>query len=449
MKTPAILSEPLGGRGVLAGLLLLVLSAPACTRTVEPPAAPPTAATVAEAAAAEPEPSDLDQPVEALLAESCEHNMLAHTCNECRYEVGVAKAGDEMFDPARGGTLATMRAGSRPFAGGKHANGEVRLNEAKAVYLSPLAPGVVRSILVDLGSQVRAGQVLFEVESSEYRQAKADLLRAVAGVTLAEATAARERDLYERRVCPRKDLIEAEAALGQANAEHAAVTGRLLAFGLGQGEIDALAAGGTASHSGLMPVRAPFAGTVLERSLSLGAQAQPGDRLLLLADTAKMWVITTVYEREVAAVLQAQEGGAVKAEVTVTAYPDRTFAGRVEQVGGTLDEATRTASVRVVVDNPGNLLRAGMFARVQLLLPGDGGALAMPEEAVLEDEGRSFVFVRTRGPYFIRRPVTTGRAVDGWVEVTGIATGDEVVTRGAFLLKSDVLRSKMGAGCAD
>jgi cobalt-zinc-cadmium efflux system membrane fusion protein len=90
-----------------------------------------------------------------------------------------------------------------------------------------------------------------------------------------------------------------------------------------------------------------------------------------------------------------------------------------------------------------------MFARVQLLMPDAGGGLALPEEAVLEDEGRSFVFVRAEGPYFIRRPVTTGRALDGWVEVGGIAAGAEVVTKGAFLLKSDVLRSKMGAGCAD
>jgi cobalt-zinc-cadmium efflux system membrane fusion protein len=198
-----------------------------------------------------------------------------------------------------------------------------------------------------------------------------------------------------------------------------------------------------------MPVRAPFAGSVLERSLSLGAQAQPGDKLLLLADTAKVWVITTVYEREVAAVLQAQQLGPVQAAVTVSAYPDATFPGHVEQVGGTLDEATRTARLRVVVDNPGNLLRAGMFARVQLLMTGTSDGLALPEEAVLEDEGRSFVFVRAEGPYFIRRPVTTGRTLDGWVEVSGIETGAEVVTHGAFLLKSDVLRSKMGAGCAD
>jgi len=397
----------------------------------------------------EAEPSDLDQSVQDLLAARCEHEVPTYTCDECRYEVGVAKADEEVFDPASGGTLATMRAGSRPIGGGKDSNGEIRLNEERAVYLSPLAPGVVRSILVDVGARVQAGQVLFEVESSEYRQAKADLLRAVAGVTLAEATAARERDLYEKGVCPRKDVLEAAAALAEAAADRSAVVGQLLAFGLRQRDIDALLTGGAAAQSGLMPVRAPFTGTVLERSLSLGAQAQPGDKLLLLADTAKIWVITTVYEREVAAVLQAQRLGPVEAAVTVSAYPDLTFKGHVEQVGGTLDEATRTARVRVVVDNPDNLLRAGMFARVQLLMAGAAGGLALPEEAVLEDEGRSFVFVRAEGSYFIRRPVTTGRSSEGWVEVSGIAAGDEVVTNGAFLLKSDVLRSKMGAGCAD
>jgi cobalt-zinc-cadmium efflux system membrane fusion protein len=440
-----------GRSAALAGFLLL-LAATGCQKTSAPA---PEAAHArqenqgTETPTAEVEASDLDQPVKDLLAATCEHRIPAYTCNECRYEVGVARAGDEMFDPAQGGTLVTMRAGSRPLGGGRDSNGEVRLNEERAVYLSPLAPGVVRSILVDVGARVRAGQVLFEVESSEFRQAKADLLRAESALTLAEATATRERDLHEKGVCPRKDVLEAEAALGQARAERIAVVGRLLGFGLGQQEIAGLPGGRAASQSGLMPVRSPFAGTVLERSLSLGAQAQPGDKLLLLADTSRVWVITTVYEREVAAVLQAQRLEPVQAVVTVSAYPDATFKGHVEQVGGTLDEATRTAKVRVVVDNPDNLLRAGMFARVQLLLRAAGGGLALPEEAVLDDEGRSFVFVRAKGPYFIRRPVTTGRSLDGWIEVSGIKPGAEVVTHGAFLLKSDVLRSKMGAGCAD
>ena len=443
---------PSPGKLAAAAGLLLLLATAGCNRadTTAAEAADAERETLGPAAPiAEVEASDLDQPVRDQLAARCEHDVLTYTCDECRYEVGVAKADEEMFDPAMGGTLATMRAGSRPIGGGKDSNGEIRLNEERAVYLSPLAPGVVRSILVDVGARVQAGQVLFEVESSEYRQAKTDLLRAEAALTLAEATAERERDLHEKGVCPQKDVLEADAALGQAIAERTAVVGRLLAFGLRQRDIDALLTAGAAAQSGLMGVRAPFTGTVLERSLSLGAQAQPGDKLLLLADTAKIWVITTVYEREVAAVLQAQRLGPVDAVVTVSAYPDLTFEGHVEQVGGTLDEATRTARVRVVVDNPDNLLRAGMFARVQLLMPGAAGGLALPEEAVLEDEGRSFVFVRAEGPYFIRRPVATGRSSEGWVEVSGISAGDEVVTNGAFLLKSDVLRSKMGAGCAD
>ena len=194
----------------------------------------------------------------------------------------------------------------------------------------------------------------------------------------------------------------------------------------------------------------PLLWTVLERSLSLGGQALPGDKLLLLADTSRVWVITTIHEREVAAVLEARARGPVEAELTLPAYPGRTFQGRVDHVGGTLDQATRTAKARVVVENPGDLLRAGMFARVRLRVACEGGPLAVPSDAVLEDEGRSFVFVRLKGPFFVRRPVTVEHSEGGFVEVAGpLKAGDEVVSRGAFLLKSDVLRSKMGAGCAD
>jgi cobalt-zinc-cadmium efflux system membrane fusion protein len=91
-----------------------------------------------------------------------------------------------------------------------------------------------------------------------------------------------------------------------------------------------------------------------------------------------------------------------------------------------------------------------MFAAVQLYLPGDEEALAVPRAAVLSDEGRSFVFVHHHGEFFIRRPVEPGRATVDWIELKkGLDGGETVATSGAFLLKSDVLRSKMGAGCAD
>ena len=438
-----------GARGWVAAAFLVGLLAPACGKTggaseISQRASEGTGANAAVKG------SDLDQPVEALLAAVCEHDVPQYTCAECRYQIGVVEADDELFDPARGGALQTVTVGQRPLAGGELLNGEVRLNEARAVRLGPRAPGVVREIRVDVGATVAAGQVLFEVESTELLQARADLVKATAQETLAQAGATRERELYGKHISSRKDLEQAEAALKQAQAERGVVEGRLLALGVPAAQMDHPAQGRRTAPPSSLPVRAPFAGTVLERSLSLGALVQPGDRLLLLADTSSVWVITTLSERDFAALGAAGRRGEGAAEVTVSAYPGRSFPGRVTLVNGTLDETTRTGSARVVVDNPENLLRAGMFARVRLVTWGASGALVIPEEAVLEDEGRSFAFVKIRPPYFIRRPLTLGRAAGGWVEVTrGLSAGDVVVAKGAFLLKSDVLRSKMGAGCAD
>lgn len=408
-----------------------------------------SAPAVPEENSKEAEVSDLDRPVADLLAAKCEHEIPTYTCDECRYEVGVVKVPDELFGAGDGKLFKKAAASTRAMAPGFDLTGEVQLDQERSVNLGPRVQGVVRSVPVDLGSRVRRGQVLFEVESEELRRAKADFLRARAAHQLAETSQQREQELFERRICPQKDLLEAEAAHRQAGAEEAAARGHLEGLGIPDSQIDALDAEAR-SLSGTVPVRAPFDGVVLERSLSLGALVQPGDKSLLLADTSRVWVITDLNERDGAAVQQASAAGPVHAEVRVAAYGDRTFAGTLERVGGTLDEATRTAKARVVVENREGLLHAGMFARVRLGLGGDARALAVPKGAVLEDAGRTFVFVHAVGPYYIRRPVTVGRSDSEWVEVqTGLKEGDEVVTDGAFQLKSDVLRSKMGAGCAD
>ena len=437
--------------GVAAPALLAVLLLAACGGGGAAPSAV-AAAAADEHADGEAEASDLDRPVAELLAARCEHDLLTHACDECRYEVGVVKVDERLFDRSAGGELEAFTVGSRTLGALAELNGEVRLDDDRAVWVSPRAAGVVRAVRADVGKRVRAGDVLAELESGEYREARAALARGGAALRLAAATAARERDLYARGICPQRDVLEAEAQLAQARADERAARGTLLGYGVPEAEAAALAGGDDPDVRGAMLLRSPLDGTVLDRSLSPGALVQPGDRLLLVGDTRRVWVIAALREPEVAAL--ASRGGRepARAEVEVAAYPGRRFGGVVAALGGTLDEVTRTARARVVVDNPDGLLRQGMFARVRLAL-GEGqadGSLAVPEEAVLEDEGRSFVFVRAEGAYWVRRPVTTGRAFAGWVEVAGeVKAGDEIVTRGAFLLKSDVLRSKMGAGCAD
>ena len=115
-----------------------------------------------------------------------------------------------------------------------------------------------------------------------------------------------------------------------------------------------------------------------------------------------------------------------------------------------MDEATRTAKVRVTIDNAERLLRPGMFCEARLAGPATGDVVVVPKAAVLNDEGADFVFTHLQDAYFVRQPVTRGRANADEVEITaGLQAGQEIVAEGAFLLKSDVLRAKMGAGCAD
>ncbi len=398
--------------------------------------------------------SDLDRPIAELIAERCEHDMLTHACDECRYETGIVKVSADLIDAD--GPLALAHATLLESKEGETHVGEVRLNEERSAFVCPRVEGTVHSILVDVGQVVQRGDALYTVTSAGFSEAKAAYRKARAALRLADAEQERERDLYAKKISPHKDVLEAEAAREDAAAAAQAAREQLLACGMNANEIERLALAGAETGSGnsaggeALTVRAPFAGVVLERRLSIGANIGPGDELLLLADTSEMWIATSLYERELARVTGPRPGSGSLAYVEVPAYPGRVFEGRLDRFGGTLNESTRTLEARVIVPNPGGLLRAGMFANVRLLGTGSERVLALPAEAVLEDEGRRFVFIPLEAPYFIRRPVSTGRAWEGWVEIVdGLSAGDAVVGQGAFTLKSDVLRSKMGAGCAD
>jgi cobalt-zinc-cadmium efflux system membrane fusion protein len=180
-----------------------------------------------------------------------------------------------------------------------------------------------------------------------------------------------------------------------------------------------------------------------------GELVRPDEAILTVGDLSDLWIWADLYEDQLGRVL-AHEKARLRAGVAVKAFPGELFPGAVDFVAPTMDEKTRTVKVRIAVKNPGGKLRAGMFAAVQLYLPGVEEGLTLPRAAVLSDEGRAFVFVQQQGEFFMRRPVEVGRSGLDWVEITrGLAGGETVAADGAFLLKSDVLRSKMGAGCAD
>ena len=175
---------------------------------------------------------------------------------------------------------------------------------------------------------------------------------------------------------------------------------------------------------------------------------ESGKELFVLSDLSEVWVWANLKESD--AIALNPSGSKIPAEVSAQGTGGKKYQGTLDVISGMMHEQTRTVRARITASNADGLLRPGMFVNVKLLLPGGENVVAVPKVAVLADEGRTFVFVHKEADYWIRRPVTLGETFGDQVIIrSGLTSGQKIIADGSFLLKSDVLRKKMGAGCAD
>lgn len=401
----------------------------------------------------EAEQSDLDRPVDEMWAAVCEHKIPMYKCGECRYEIGVVKLSPALFGENKmPGIVKAIHAETKLFGDVLSVNGEVKLNEKGTVHVSAPWPGVIKHVAVDVGSRVGAGDLILEIDSHEITEAKADYINKTTSFILARKTADRERVLFEKKISAAIEVQEAEAREAEANVEAATARARLIRMGVSNTDIDKLLKSSPPDLSGTLQVRAPSHGVVLERHAVAGEYLEPHREVVLIADLSKIWVWANLSEPDVQAVTRA--GGHTDAEVeSTTAGNHKLHRGILDLVAGTMDQESRTIRGRIILENALGELRPGMFVNVRLKLPGGRSSVAIPKTAILSDGGRSFVFTHKEADYWIRRPVivekTPGNRGNDVEVIDGIKPGQTIIADGSFVLKSDVLRSKMGAGCAD
>ena len=185
------------------------------------------------------------------------------------------------------------------------------------------------------------------------------------------------------------------------------------------------------------PIHAPFDGTVISKDVALLEHVGPTNQILGVADMTTVWLAADVYEEHLRLLRQVKNQ---PVRFRSAAWPDQVFEARIFYTGDIVDSDTRTISMRAVADNPEGLLKPGMFVTVELPAVAQSTVLQVPLTAVLEHEGKSFVFVNTDGETFARRDVTLGRRNTKSVEIQdGVAAGDNVVISGGFALKSQML----------
>ncbi|MBL8238967.1 MAG: efflux RND transporter periplasmic adaptor subunit [Bryobacterales bacterium] len=334
------------------------------------------------------------------------------------------------------------------------ANGRLVADEEKTHKVGAVVDGRVVKVFVNIGDRVQKGQVLARLHShdihesrSAYQKAKVELTRLETQRSYAEKNRDRIRRLLDLKAASQEQWEHAEselknvvAGIDAARLELQRTRQHLEEFlevpaedppGHRPGEFD---------HDGdTSPIKAPAAGVVISRNISSGSVAKPGDDLFVISDLASIWMLAAIPEESMGR-LRTGMG----ADVFVRAFEDRPFRGRLTRTGDLLDAATRTVQARIVLANPRGELKPEMYATAELAVGGTSEALYVPQESIQEMSGHQIVFVASGTGKFLARPVETGARAGGSIAiVSGLSAGDRVVTNGAFLLKSEMLKSTL------
>ncbi len=380
-----------------------------------------------------------------------EHGFPESACPICHPEkkgqliVEATKKEEESEAPADGTkirfkTKDTARmAGLKIAQAGEHPQNALLSTTATIVYdatryaqINARSPGVVRELKVDLGAKVEPSTVLAVIASSEVGAERSKRKGAAAALEAAKANYSRIKELVDQGLAPRKDLLAAEAEVKAAQAEYEGSSASL-------GEIDKSARG-----SGGYGLTSPIAGIVIRRGVTLGHRVDVEEVLYEVADTSSMWAELDIPETDLASVAIGQA-----VAVRIDGLPGREFSGTISYIAPEVDRQTRTVKARAALSNPEGLLRANMFATA-LILGEQRTAVMVPREAVQRAKGVNLVFVRLAEDLYETRHVEL-LPDSGEGELVGIAkglkAGEEVVTAGSFLLKTETLKESIGAGC--
>jgi membrane fusion protein, heavy metal efflux system len=320
------------------------------------------------------------------------------------------------------------------------ATAEVQPNQRAVAQITTRVPARVVSLIADPGQEVKAGESLAILSSGQLGEAKAEYLKRRALMKIAGEDLVREEALNEQKISPMKDLLAARANYESTKAQFE-MAREILRVMIPADELARLDWTDGGSPLDDFPLTSPIAGTLVKRTLTIGAPVNPDDEPLVVMNLDEVWVIANIFEHDIASVHPGE-----KALVTVDAYPNHPFEGEVSNLSDLVDQNTRTVQARVVVANPGHLLKPGMFANVEIEAPhGARSTLTVSSAAIFTVDGHSVAFALVGNSSFEMRRLVLGQEGGGYVEViSGLKEGEQVSAVGGLMLKSLMVNGAEG-----
>ena len=299
--------------------------------------------------------------------------------------------------------------------------GEIKFNEDRTAHIVPRAAGVVESVGANLGQQVRKGQVLAVLSSASVSERRAELQAAQRRRELAKITYEREQSLWQQKISPEQDVLQARQALQEAEIAVANATQKLQTLG----------SSARSGALGRLELRAPFDGMVVEKHIALGEAVKEDANVFTLSDLSSVWAELSIAARDLQ---QVRVGEQV---VVRAGASDATANGVIAYVGSFIGEQTRTAPARVVLPNPQGAWRPGLYVTVEVLSDEKTSPVTVESSALQTMDDQPVVFLKVPGG-FAPQPVQTGRSDGKRVEILkGLKPGATYAAAGSFVIKSE------------
>lgn len=315
--------------------------------------------------------------------------------------------------------------------------GVVEPNAYRQVAVTPLVNGRVTRVTAQLGARVRRGETMAEIYSPALAEARTKYISAQAMLDAHDLELQRTQKLVEIGAASRQELE-------RIHAEHAA---QIAEVNSARSQLELLGVPAPATHgqdgttvSATTNVPAPLDGVVTERTANVGLNVDGATKLFTVVDLSTVWIVADVYERDLSHVRIGSE-----AAITTPAYPGTTLRGRVSYIDPQVTVATRTAKVRIEVANPRGDLRLGMYADVAVSTGETTARVMIPRASIQQVGNRAVVYLAdSQQPgRFVERAVTLGVSSGEQVEVvSGVRSGDVVVTEGSFFVRAE--RERIG-----
>ena len=335
-------------------------------------------------------------------------------------------------------SIETETVSLKPVTGYITIPATIASNKDNEAQVGSLVQGRVQKVLVKLGEYVKAGQVLMTVEGLDIGTIKAGFLKAKANLDFTKSTYERQKKLFNENIGSQKTLLESQADYERASAEYKAEDKRIHSIGLS--DEDVINVQSSNDHtSGTLPIKSPINGVIVERNIVVGQLIETNTNAFKIVNTSSVWIDGQVFEKDLNKINQK-----TSAIFVSSIYPNEEFVGNVIYIGQSIDEKSRTLLVRTEFSNNLNKLKPQMFGDLKLPVGNNTQAIMVPEESVVKEGEKYFVFIKTSDTTFEQRFVSVGLTSNKRIEVReGLKGGENLIIKGVFYLNSEMKKEEL------